>query len=67
MKEVTVRVPEERLVFFIELMKELGIEYASDANIPEEHIALVRERERSADYTNTSTWEQVKKRLTSDD
>ncbi len=48
MKEVTVRVPDKKVAFFMELVKELGIEVSDEVEIPEEHKAIVLERMKKA-------------------
>lgn len=49
MKEITLKIPESRLAFFMELVEQLGFEVAGDLEISEEHKALVRERIRRSD------------------
>lgn len=49
MKEITLKIPESRLAFFMELVEQLGFEVAGELEISEEHKALVRERIRRSD------------------
>ncbi len=42
MKEVTVKIPNKKFSFFMELVRQLGFEAIED--ISEEHISMVRER-----------------------
>jgi hypothetical protein len=45
MKEVTLKVPDKKFRFFMELFKQLGLEVSSqEMEIPEAHKAIVRER-----------------------
>lgn len=44
MKEVTLKIPEKKFVFFMELAKQLGFEVSLASDIPEEHKSIVRER-----------------------
>ena len=64
MKEVTLKIPEKKLTFFLELRKQLGFEVAgNDVVIPEEHKKIVRERIK---YTNPETyvsWEEARRQL----
>ena len=44
MKEITVKIPEKKLDFFMELVNQLGIEVSHEIDVPEEHKNIVRER-----------------------
>ena len=44
MKEITLKVPDQKIEFFLELVKELGIEISQEYTIPEAHKNIVRER-----------------------
>lgn len=65
MKEVTLKIPEKKFKFFVELMNQLGFEVTNQASIPEwqkEQLDLLLEKHESetANYTN---WESVKEDL----
>jgi hypothetical protein len=60
MKEVTVKVPEDKVEFFMNLMKELGIEEADMKKIPEEHKKIVRERIKTEDPKEIVTWDKAR-------
>jgi organic radical activating enzyme len=66
MKEITIKVPDKKLNFFMELVKQLGIEVTKeDTVIPEwqkEELDAALEEHKSgkANYTD---WEDVKKNL----
>ena len=61
MKEITLKIPEDRLSFFMELVEQLGFEIAGESEISEEHKALVRERIRKSDQDpgRLLDWEEV--------
>ena len=61
MKEVTLKVPENRLTFFMELVEQLGFEVAGELEISEEHKAIVRDRIKKSDQSpeRLLDWEQV--------
>lgn len=44
MKEITLRIPDKKFNFFIELMRHLGFEIAEESVISEKHKTIVRER-----------------------
>jgi hypothetical protein len=60
MKEVTVKVPEDKVEFFMNLMKELGIEEADMNNVPEEHQNIVRERIKTEDPEEMESWDSAR-------
>jgi hypothetical protein len=64
MTEVTLKIPDGKLSFFIELVKSLGYEcdFSMD-EIPEEHKNLVRERIKTADENDYVSWENARKQL----
>jgi hypothetical protein len=61
MKEVTLKIPESRLTFFMELVEQLGFEVAGELEISEEHKAIVRDRIKKSDQSpeRLLDWEQV--------
>lgn len=44
MKEITLKIPDNKVEFFIELIKQLGLELSEEKDILEEHKRIVRER-----------------------
>lgn len=44
MKEITLKIPDQKVDFVMELIKHLGLEVAPKPEIPEEHKTIVRER-----------------------
>jgi hypothetical protein len=64
MKEITLKVPDKKLSFFMELVKQLGFEVAQDdLVIPEEHKTIVRERIKNAKPEDYIPWEEARKQL----
>ena len=61
MKEVTLKIPDNRLTFFMELVEQLGFEVAGELEISEEHKAIVRDRIKKSDQNpeRLLDWEQV--------
>ena len=68
MKEVTLRIPDKKLSFFMDLMQQLGFEVLEDVNIPEEHQAMVRERIKKSTQNpeRLMDWDAVKDNLSFD-
>lgn len=68
MKEVTLKIPENKFDFFMELIKNLGLEVSENIEIPESHKAQVRERmERSSETpARLLDWDQAEKHLNLD-
>ena len=63
MKEVTLKIPDSKLSFFMELVKQLGFEATHVVEIPEEHKNLVRERISSAKPEDMIPWKDARKQL----
>ncbi len=62
MKEVTLKIPNKKLEFFMELVKQLGFEISESIEIPEKHKSIVRERiKKSKDNPEEIlSWDEVK-------
>jgi len=62
MKEVTLKIPDQKFDFFMNLVKELGFEVSEKVEIPEEHKKVVRERmNKSEDNPQRLVeWDEVK-------
>jgi len=60
-KEVTLKIPENRLPIFMEIVEQLGFEVAGELEIPEEHKAIVRDRINKSDQNpeRLLDWDQV--------
>lgn len=64
MAEITLKIPDAKLNFFLELVKQLGFEASvKDFNIPEEHKELVRNRIQTAKKEDYIPWEEARKQL----
>ena len=64
MKEITLKIPDTKFSFFMELVKQLGIEVDNkNIEIPEEHKNLVRERIKTAKQEDYVSWEDVREQL----
>lgn len=61
MKEVILKLPENRLTFFMELVEQLGFEVAGELEISEEHKAIVSDRIKKSNQNpeRLLDWEQV--------
>jgi hypothetical protein len=61
MKVVTLKIPDNKIGFFMELIEQLGYEVAEEVEIPEEHKTIVRERIKKSiqNPERLLDWEQV--------
>ena len=64
MKEVTLKIPDKKLGFFMELVRQLGLEVTEEVEIPEEHKEIVRERIKTAKPEEMVPWEEARKQFT---
>jgi len=62
MKEITLKIPDDKIDFYMELFERLGLQIQEDFDIPDAHIELVRERIRKSDENPDLllNWEDVK-------
>ncbi len=63
MKEIILKVPDQKVDFVLELIEHLGLEVSLEImEIPEEHKAIVRERIKKSKENpqRLLEWEQVK-------
>lgn len=64
MKEIILRIPENKVEFIMELFAHLGIEVSSDEYIiPDEHKNIVRERIESTTSDNLISWSDARERF----
>lgn len=65
MREVILKVPEERYRFVIELINNLGLEVGSDLEIPEWQKDTVRERmdEYKANPSIATPWKEARTKI----
>jgi len=62
MKEITLNIPENKLRFFMELFKQLGLEIKNNESylIPDEHKEIVLNRIKNTKETDLLNWEDIK-------
>lgn len=62
MKEVTLKIPDQKFDFFMNLVKELGFEVSEKVEIPEEHKKFVRERMKKSEDNpkRLVEWDEVR-------
>ncbi len=63
MKEVTLKIPDKKFNFFMELVEQLGFEATKEIEIPETHKAIVRERIKSAKPEKMISWKEARKQF----
>lgn len=66
MKEFTVKIPDNQLDFFVELMKKLKISFApvnEDFIVPEAHKQLIRGRISKLKKEELINWDDLQKQL----
>ena len=63
MREVTLKIPEEKFEFYMELFGQLGLETELEYEIPEDHKEIVRERIRNSRSEDLIPWEEARKKL----
>lgn len=65
MKEIIIKVPDQKVDFVLELIEQLGLETEfEEYEIPEEHKAIVRERIKTSKPENLIPWEEARKQFT---
>jgi len=65
MKEVLLKIPDNKFNFFMELIRQLGFEVAEEVEIPEEHKAIVRERIKTTKEGDMLAWKVARKQFIS--
>jgi hypothetical protein len=64
MKEVTLKISDKKYDFFMELVRQLGIEVTENIDIPEEHKAIVKERINTSQTEEMIPWKEARKQFT---
>ena len=61
MKEITLKIPDNKFDFFMELIRQLGIEVSQKIEIPEEHKTIVNQRIEKSNQNpeRLSDWDEV--------
>jgi hypothetical protein len=62
MKEIILRIPDDKVDFVLELIEELGLEKTDELEIPEAHKEIIRDRIRKSKENpdRLLNWEEVK-------
>ncbi len=63
MRQLTIKIPDQKFEFFMELVAHLGLEAKEDLEIPEDHKTLVRERINNTSGQQLLPWQEVRKKL----
>lgn len=65
MKQVILNIPDKKFDFFMELVKQLGLEVSEENyyKIPEEHKSIVRERIKNSKPEDMVSWEEARKQF----
>ncbi|HSV77001.1 MAG TPA: addiction module protein [Bacteroidales bacterium] len=65
MKEITIKIPEKKVSFFMELIRQLGLEVTEEVEIPEEHKQIVRERVKKYENSPGSylSWNDIDRKM----
>ena len=63
MKEVTLKIPDKKFGFFMELVRQLGFEVSEKVEIPEEDKAIVRERIKTGKPEDMIPWKEARKQF----
>ena len=63
MKQITIKLPNEQLAFFKQLVEKLGFEIEQDVVIPDSHKAIVRDRIEKSKPEDLVSWKEARKKL----
>ncbi|SMO63497.1 hypothetical protein [Gracilimonas mengyeensis] len=63
MKEIILRIPDEKVDFVLELIEELGLEKADDLKIPEEHKEIIRNRIKTSNPEDLIPWAEAREQF----
>lgn len=65
MKQYTIAIPDDKDAFFQEFIRMAGLYVieATDTDIPQWHVDLIRERVKNATNDNMLNWEDVKHKI----
>lgn len=65
MKEIILKIPDQKVDSVLKLIEQLGLEVSSEnMEIPEEHKAIVRDRIKTAIPEDMVPWEEARKQFT---
>ncbi|MEQ9164672.1 MAG: hypothetical protein RLO12_00325 [Fulvivirga sp.] len=63
MKQVTLKIPDNKYQFFMELVRNLGFDKIEDFDVPEEHKNIVKERIKNSKTEELIPWQDARKQL----
>lgn len=63
MKEIILRIPDDKVDFVLELIEELGLERTDDLEIPEAHKKIILERIRTSNPEDLIPWEEARRQF----
>lgn len=63
MKELTFRIPDNKVAFLLELMQQLGIDVSENIEISDEQKKIVRERINNTEPEQIVSWEDARKQF----
>lgn len=64
MKEITLKIPDNKLQFFMELFEQLGLQTTQQIDIPESQKKIVRQRIEKSKTEELVPWKEARKKLT---
>jgi hypothetical protein len=64
MKEITLKIPDQKVDFIMELIEQPGLEVSSEPEIPEKHKAIVRDRIKTSKPEDMIPWKEARKQFT---
>lgn len=64
MKEITLKIPDKKLQFFMELFEQLGVQATQQIDIPESQKKIVRQRIEKSNPEELVPWNEARKKLT---
>lgn len=64
MKEVTLKIPDSKFNFIMELFRHLELEVTEEVEIPEGQKEVVRERMKAPAPEKAIAWEEARKQFT---
>ncbi len=67
MKIITLKIPEARYSFFMELIRQLNFEVSVETEIPDNHKMVVRDRMQNAVEEEMLLWNEARKKLSFND
>lgn len=63
MREIAIKIPEEKLSFFKQLVANLGFEFTEEVQISDEHKQIVRDRIKNSKPEDFISWKEARRQL----